>query len=171
MKLAGKLTIALGLAATAALAQSTPPATSSMSKSLGLMAFPAKGQTAQQQQKDEFDCYTWAKGQTNYDPVAPPPPQQAAAPAPAPPQGGAGRGAARGAAAGAAVGAVAGDAGTGAAVGATAGAIKGHRDKKRSQAQAQQDAQAQQQQASQAQLDQYKKAFSACLEGKGYSIK
>jgi hypothetical protein len=47
-----------------------------MSQSLGIMVFPAKGQTPEQQGKDESDCYVWAKQQTGYDPVAPPPPQR-----------------------------------------------------------------------------------------------
>lgn len=44
--------------------------------------FPAKGQSAAQQQKDETYCYAWAKKQTGYDPAqatqyaaAPPPPK------------------------------------------------------------------------------------------------
>jgi hypothetical protein len=47
--------------------------------------YPAKGQDATLQGKDEADCYTWSKTQTGFDPatpvataakVAPPPPQQ-----------------------------------------------------------------------------------------------
>ena len=165
MKMTTISTVVLGLAALTALAQAPPPApaaSASMAKSLGLSAFPAKGQTADQQQKDESDCYTWAKGQTNYDPKAPP--QTAAAP---PAKGGAVKGAAKGAAAGAVVGSVADDTEKGAAVGATAGAVKGRRTQKKANEQAQKDAQAKQT----GQLDQYKKAFSACLEGKGYTVK
>jgi len=43
--------------------------------------------------------------------------------------------------------------------------------KKKANAAAQQQAQQQTQAAGQAQLDQYKKAFSACMEGKGYTAK
>ena len=146
-----------------------PPPTKTMSQSLGIMVFPAKGQTPEQQATDESSCYGWAKQQTGYDPVAPPPPP-AAAPAPAP-KGGAVKGAAKGAAGGAAVGAIAGDAGTGAAIGATAGAVKGRKDQKKQAAASQQQAQQSAQAASQAQLDQYKKAFSVCMEGKGYTAK
>jgi len=44
--------------------------------------YPAKGQSAAQQQKDDGECYTWAKGNTGIDPT-----KQAAAaqPAAAPP--------------------------------------------------------------------------------------
>ena len=159
-----------GLTALVARAQNAPAASGgSMSKSLGLVAFPAKGQSAEQQHKDDYDCYVWSKGQTNYDPLAPPP-TPTAAPVQAQ-QGGAVKGAAKGAAAGAAVGAVAGDAGTGAAAGATAGAIKGRQQRKKSQQEAQKQAQAQQAAAAQGPRDLFKKAFSACLEGKGYSVK
>ncbi|MCE7957009.1 MAG: hypothetical protein DYH06_03605, partial [Acidobacteria bacterium ACB2] len=74
-----------------------PPAAApakTMSQSLGLVVFPAKGQTVDQQKADEAFCYDWAKQQTGYDPVAPPP-----APTAAPQQaqkGGAVKGAARG---------------------------------------------------------------------------
>lgn len=40
--------------------------------------YPAKGQSAAQQQKDDGQCYAWAKSQTGIDPAAvaaqPPPP-------------------------------------------------------------------------------------------------
>lgn len=45
--------------------------------SAGPIAYPAKGQSAQQQQKDEGACYSWAKSNTGVDPTkvtsAPPP--------------------------------------------------------------------------------------------------
>jgi hypothetical protein len=139
-----------------------------------LTIYPAKNQTAEQQGKDEAECQTWAKNNTGVDPLA-----VANTPAPvaaAPPQQGGQRvrGAARGAAAGAAVGAVAGDAGKGAAVGAAAGTVAGG-SRKRQQARQTQAAnqQAQQQDASnkQAQMATFNKAYSACLEGRGYSVK
>jgi len=150
-------------------APSPQPSSKTMSQSLGLVVFPAKGQIAEQQGKDESACYNWAKQQTGYDPVAPPP-APTAAPVEAK-RGGAVKGAAKGAAAGAAVGAVAGDTGEGAAIGATAGAIKGRRDQKKEGAAAQKEAEQKAQAAGQAQADQYKKAFSACMEGKGYTVK
>jgi hypothetical protein len=146
----------------------SPPASGSMSKSLGFVVFPAKNQTADQQKKDESDCSGWAKQQTNYDPAAPPPTPTAAA---VPKQkGGAARGAARGAAGGAAVGAIAGDAGTGAAAGATAGAIRGRRQQKAADKQADQKAKTDQAAAAAGPRDQYKKAFQTCLQGKGYTV-
>jgi hypothetical protein len=138
----------------------------SISASLGVAPYPSKGQSAQQQNKDEGECYAWAKQQTGIDPVA-----AASAPAPAPgPATGGGervRGAARGAAGGAAIGAIAGDTGKGAAIGAVAGTMSGGR-------QARQNKAAQQQQAEQAKagsVQQFNKAFGACMEGRGYSVK
>jgi hypothetical protein len=131
-----------------------------------VIAYPKKGQTQEQFQKDQFDCHQFAKQQTGVDPTKP---QQSAA-APPPQQGGAVKGAARGAAAGAVGGAVAGDAGKGAAVGAAVGAVGGRmrqNDQNRQAAQAQQQAQSQQQAA----LAQYDKAYAVCLEGKGYAVK
>ena len=141
-----------------------------LSTSLGLVVFPAKGQDAAKQSADEGECFAWSKGQTGVDPfapAAPPPPQQASGPS-----GSRVRGAARGAAAGAIIGEVAdNDAGKGAAIGATAGALRGGAEARRGAAQQQQAAD---QQAQQAQADQralFNKGFSACLEGRGYTVK
>lgn len=35
----------------------------------GMLIYPAKGQSAEQQQKDEFECHQWAVQQTGYDPT------------------------------------------------------------------------------------------------------
>lgn len=57
---------------------STGFAQQSLSSSLGLVPYPSKGQSAEQQGKDEGECYGWAKQQTGIDPTAvastPPPP-------------------------------------------------------------------------------------------------
>ena len=67
----------------------TIPDTSKMtynqiSSGLKLYVFPAKGQTKQQQKKDEFDCYMWAVEQSGIDPLNLPkveaPPAQTALP-------------------------------------------------------------------------------------------
>ena len=73
--------------------------------------YPAKGQSADQQKKDEYECHQWAVKQTGFDPTKAPPPAAAAPP----PETGASRGSgARGAARGAVVGEiVADDASTG----------------------------------------------------------
>ncbi len=156
-------------------AQTTPtiPDTSKMtynqiSGGLKLYVFPAKGQSKNQQKKDEFDCYMWAIEQSGIDPLNLP---KVTAPVQSGPTGGAVVGAAKGAAAGAAIGAIAGDAGKGAAIGATAGALRGRQAGKQGQAQANQQAQASAAASEQAMKDNFNKAFSVCIEGKGYTIK
>ena len=42
--------------------------------------YPAKGQSTEQQKKDEGECHTWAVGQSKYDPAIPPPQTAAAKP-------------------------------------------------------------------------------------------
>ncbi len=138
-------------------------AQSGIAAPLGMYVFPANNQDQETQDKDEYDCYKWAVEQSGIDPINPPDVQ-------ADPNAGDGAivgTAARGAAAGAAIGAIGGDAGKGAAIGAVAGAFGGAR--RRGAAQAGAEQQAQQQEA--AMIDSFKKAFAACLEGKGYTVK
>ena len=63
------------------------------------------------------------------------------------------------------------DPGTGAAVGATAGAVRGRRQQKKANKQAEQQAQQQGQAQQQQRLDTFRRAFSACIDSKGYSVK
>lgn len=138
-----------------------------------LIVYPSKGQSKQQQEKDQFECYTWAKGQTGFDPMAPP---TATAPPPAKeaPQGGVARGAVRGGVVGVAAGAIAGDAGKGAAIGAASGALIGGM-RRRDQRAREEHAQEQWEQGQAANYQQgrasYNRAYSACLEGRGYTVK
>ncbi len=67
------------------------------------MVNPAQGQSQEQQQMDEFECYNWAKQQSGFDPMAAP-----QATTPLPQQQSSGGGALGGAAPGAAIGAVGG---------------------------------------------------------------
>jgi hypothetical protein len=140
-----------------------------ISQQMKLYVYPAKGQSKQQQKEDEFECYNWAVEQSGIDPLNLP--KVEAAPVQSGPTGGAVKGAAKGAAAGVAIGAIAGDAGTGAAVGAAAGAMAGRRAGKQQQNQQNQQAQANTAASEQAMKDSYMKAFSVCIEGKGYTIK
>jgi hypothetical protein len=123
--------------------------------------YPAKGQSAQQQKKDESECYAWAVQQSGVDPAKAP----AAAPPPPTTATGTTRGAgARGAARGAVVGEiVADDAGAGAAAGAVA--ARGQSRRQNAAAQQQQQGAAQQQNAA------FSNARAACLQGRGYTIK
>jgi hypothetical protein len=128
--------------------------------------YPAKGQSAQQQQKDEAECYTWAVQQSGFDPAKPPPQQQAAKP-PTTATGTTPGAGVRGAAGGAVVGAIAGDAGAGAA----AGAVVARSQSRRQNAAAAQQQQQQQQAATTQQQATFGKARAACLEGRGYTVK
>jgi len=135
--------------------------------------YPNKNQNKEQQEKDKYDCYQWAKGETGFDPSQPrsagsPPPQSGQAP------GGAGRGLVRGAVGGAVVGAIAGDTGKGAAIGAASGGLIGgmrRRDYQQKQAQAHQQQQQQQASDYNAMRASYNRAYAACLEGRGYTVK
>lgn len=131
-----------------------------------LYIYPNRGQSPEQQSRDRYDCHLWAVQPTGFDPTR----AQASASPPPPPRGGVFRGAARGAAVGAVGGAIAGDAGTGAAVGAATGGLIGGM-KQRGQAQQQQQAQATQAAQQQSALAAYNRALSACLSGRGYTVK
>lgn len=138
-----------------------------------LIVFPAQGQSNDQMEQDKFSCYNWAKNETGFDPMAPP---TATAPPPAKeaPQGGVVRGAARGALVGVAAGAIAGDAGKGAAIGAASGGLIGgmrRNDQRRREANSQQQWEQQQAQQYAQKRNAYNRAYSACLEGKGYTVK
>lgn len=155
----------------------------SLSTTLQVYAFPSAGQTAAQQSADEGECYKWAVGNSGVDPFAlqkqaeqdaqnaQAAQQQASTTA----RGSGARGALRGAAAGALIGEIANDdAGKGAAYGAAAGAIGGRMRGRARQQEAEQQVAAQSQQTQQAsasQMDNFRKAFSACLEAKKYLVK
>jgi hypothetical protein len=117
--------------------------------------YPQKGQSQQKQDIDTAECTRWAKAQSGVDPNAPKPQEQAGAHA-----RGAVRGAAKGAALGAAVGAIAGNAGKGAGAGAVIGGAAGRRGSKNQKAAAEAGA-----------TDSYQRAFAACMEGRGYTVK
>jgi hypothetical protein len=175
------LVIPLLMAAQPALSQSTGQ--QSLAGTLGIYVFPAKGQDATQQSEDEAACYKWAVSNTGVDPFAvqkqqAADQQQTAAAQQQAATAGAGSGA-RGAVGGAAAGALIGeiahdDAGKGAAWGAAVGLLAGRRKARLHQEYAHQEVAAQSQQAqqvTQSQMDGFKKAFSACMEGKNYIAK
>jgi outer membrane lipoprotein SlyB len=101
------------------------------------IVYPAKGQSEKQMEKDKYECYSWAKKQTGFDPMATP-----TATRPAPPSsnastaGGAVKGGAIGALGGLAIGALAGNSKKGALIGGGSGALIGgvtsHNERKRS---------------------------------------
>jgi hypothetical protein len=143
---------------------------------MGLYVFPSAGQTKGVQLSEEQQCYDWAQQQSGVDPTTVTANTDSAAKAAgnqaaSATQGAAVGGAAKGAAAGALIGAAAGDAGKGAAIGAASGAIAGRRAKKRVTAQAEQQGANQAVAVANDKIVQFKKGMTACLEGKGYTVK
>jgi hypothetical protein len=163
------LVLSVAVAATAAAQDSPPPIPPAPVKppAMGLFVYPGSGQDPSKQSHDENLCYAWARQQTGIDPMVAAPPVQAAEVE----RGDAVKGAATGAIVGTAVGAIVGETGEGAAVGAVAGTARGRRERKKKK----KEAEAQAQQATQNQevqrKDTFKKAWGACLEGRGYSVK
>lgn len=160
------LTILFFCLTTISFAQSAGEA---VAKKVGVYVFPTKNQSPEQQAKDQSECYTWAVQQSGFDPINPTKVQ--AKQVQQGPDGTAVVGSAGGAAVGVAIGAIAGDAGKGAAIGAVSGAVMGRRRGNMERANAQKQANNQAAQANYNLEDGFKKAFSACLEAKDYTVK
>jgi hypothetical protein len=154
-----------------------------LASTLEVFVFPTEGQAADQQSKDEAECYSWAATNTGSDPFdlqkqkeqQAQQTEQQVAQAQSATQGAGAKGALRGAAAGALIGEVSGgDAGDSAAIGAAVGAVSARRRGRRASQEVQQQAEQQgeaQQQATAEQVGNFKKAFSVCLEAKDYMVK
>ena len=148
--------------------------------------YPSKGQSETQMEKDKFECYGWAKQQSGFDPMNPPSQQELETKAwqtlqsqQQTQQGDGsevGEGVVKGAVGGAIVGEVVSDEpGAGAVIGGVIGGIRGsQKEEQQRQAQERQRQQAIQQHA-QFELkrlrDTYNRAYAACLEGRGYTVK
>jgi hypothetical protein len=160
-----------------------PSGQKTLAATMNVYVFPTEGQNAEQQSKDEAECYNWAVQNTGNDPFAlakqseqqQAQAQQAQQQAQQVGKGSGAAGAVGGAAAGALIGEIASDdPGKGAAYGAAAGLIAGRRRGRQAQQQAEQQVEQQSQQAQQAtqeQVNNFKKAFSVCLEAKKYLVK
>lgn len=168
-----RFTLALTLVA---LATSVPVA----ARPGDLYIYPAKGQPAEQIERDRYDCYVWASRESGFDPAkdeANPPPDLVKVPI--------GRNEKKGATfAGTVIGAIAGaaignghhsgdSAAAGAAIGTMIGASVEQEGQRKVEAEAQQQAeQIALSRKESAQLnDDYRRAFSACLEGRGYVVR
>lgn len=178
----GSAIVLAAVGAAEAQSPAPPSGQKTLAATVGVYVFPTTGQDAAQQSKDESECYNWATQNTGTDPFqlsqnAQQQQQQAAQNVEATKQateGAGAKGAVKGAAAGALIGAVAGDAGKGAAIGATAGLVAGRSRKRGAEQQAEAQAQQQTQQTQQytkEQTENFKKAFSVCLEAKKYMVK
>ena len=160
-----------------------PSGQKTLAATMSVYVFPGNGQDTAQQSKDESEGYNWAVQNSGTDPFqlqkqseqqAKQTEEQKQQAQQAGKGAGAG-GAVKGAAAGALIGEIASDdAGEGAAIGAAAGVVAGRSKARRGkkEAAAQAEKQGQQAQAATAeQMDNFKKAFSVCLEAKKYMVK
>ena len=120
-----------------------------------LFVYPKNGQSAEQKDRDEYDCYKWAKENSGVNPNAP---AQTAKPGER--AGAVIGGGAKGAALGAGMGAIAGNAGKGAAMGAVGGAVVGRRQRLMNE-----------KMEHSMTTHTYHRAFAACMEGRGYTVK
>jgi hypothetical protein len=142
------------------------PPVKGMAGTVGLYVYPQKNQSATQQLTDEQQCYNNAKAQTGYDPNAATKPQKANNQKSSGDDHDAAKGAARGAIISGATG---GDAAAGARRGAVIGGIRAKREKKKEdQAAAQADSK---KAAQNKNLDDFKRATTACLDARGYSVR
>jgi hypothetical protein len=96
-------------------------ATEANTQNSSLYVYPSKGQSQAQQDRDKYECHSWAVSQSGFDASK----AQMTSTNQQQPQGHVARGAARGAALGAVGGAIAGNAGTSAAAGASDGRTRG----------------------------------------------
>ncbi len=139
--------------------------------------YPKEGQTTEQQSRDHYECYNWAMQQTGFDPSQSSiPPERRVKVVPMPPPG---HDTAVLAITGAVLGAlIAGPrhAGAGALIGAGSGAIAGAASDASRQQNAQQleEAYVNRDQALDTRYEgkasDFRRAMSACLEGRGYSV-
>lgn len=144
--------------------------------------YPADGvkRSAEQQDRDKYECNQWAVKRTGFDPALPhlAPHQQIRLVATDPPPGVAvGAGAATGAIVGAAV-ARPWETGRGALLGGAVGAVLGGivaSERESQTQQAEEQLQARQEYAEHAAIErqaaQFRRAIGACLEGRGYAVK
>lgn len=134
-----------------------------------LIVYPGNGQSAEQQELDEFQCYKWAREKTGFDPMAQP---TASTAPPADNSTSTGKGLVGGALLGAAVGGIADGsdgAGKGAAIGGLMGGMRSRSQQRQHQQQS--DEWARQEAARyQEQRNQYNRAAAACLDSRGYSV-
>lgn len=163
MKRTAFVLFALALAAGALQAQSAGRGPT------GQMLYPAKGQTAQQAERDRFECHEWARQQSGFDPtqMAMTVPPAAADAKPADPTSGL----VAGAAGGAAIAELSSkDAGKGAAVGVLGAGLRQQIQQHKAMS-GQQQQQRQLQAARAQQRGAYDRGFAACMEARGYVVK
>lgn len=175
--LAGTVSLAValvGLSGCATVAPQPAPAYVLPRPDTTVYAYPTENQSPGQQDRDRYQCSVWAVHQTGFDPSAPGVPVYDRVTVQGPPPG---TDTAIGAVAGAVLGAAISDPwdrGAGAVFGALTGAMIGSASDD-ANAQASQQAMSEQAYRQQRVLahkaSDYRRALSACLEGRGYSVK
>lgn len=130
------------------------------------IAYPAREQSREQIEQDRYICFEWARDNTGFDPMQSP---AASAPPPEPTMGALG-GAVGGALVGVTIGAITGHAGRGAAIGALSGGLLGGAHEYNSEQE--RELYIRQQTANFAEKrNEYNRAWSACMEGRGYTVR
>src|SRR5450432_481836 len=138
-----------------------------------VFVYPANGQSAEQTDRDRYECHVWAVQQTGVDPSrSGARPYERVVVQPANPPG---SGTVAGAIGGAIIGSIIGgprNAGAGALIGGATGAVVGSASDASAQAQAQQTQRQYNQSAAagRARGDSYRRAIGACLQGRGYTV-
>jgi hypothetical protein len=140
--------------------------------------YPTSGQSADRVNRDRYECYLWSVKQSGFDPSqAQLAPHQRVEVVPMPPSG---TDTVAGAATGAVLGAVIAEphnAGAGAVAGAIVGGALGaisdsQREQQAKQVQSRYDRRTTAQNAQlEEQASNYRRALTACLEGRGYTVK
>jgi hypothetical protein len=138
--------------------------------------YPANGQTEDQLEKDQYECYTWAKKKTGFDPMKTPT-TKSAPPAKEEKVMGTGGSALIGGGAGAIIGGVAGGgkgALAGGLIGGTGGALVGSArssDQREREERKRKEWERKEANSYAGERNQYNRALGACMEGRGYSVK
>jgi outer membrane lipoprotein SlyB len=150
-----------------------------------LFVYPSRGQSDEQLAEDRYACHQWAVQESRFDPsefgeLAPP--RTVRVPVPEnEARGATAKGTVAGAVAGAVIGSREDKANKGAVIGAIIGSIAGsaveEQGERKAQAQAESEAQRQAAELERTRAEKalrrsdYRRALSACLEGRGYTVK
>lgn len=153
-------------------AHRAPPPPAAAPAGPAMYFYPERGQDAARQDRDRYECYRWAAHETSFDPGMTPtsaPPRMAGPP---PPNGANVIG---GAATGAVIGAIAApgrSAGEGAVIGAIFGTLLGAAAEQNQQYAYESAAarNAQMQASARVPMDDFRRAMSACMGGRGYRV-
>ena len=175
---AGTLTLLVGCASEPMDLPTPPPATVAPLPDTRVYVYPTAGQSDEQLDRDRYECHQWAVRQSGFDPSVPQAaPHERVEVVAMPPSG---SDTVAGAATGAIIGAAVSrprEAGGGALIGAVAGALLGAasdsaRAQQAADAQRRIDARYEQQNYGLDQLaGNYRRALSACLQGRAYTVK